>query len=211
MINVLIVDDHTIVRKGIKQLLDDTTDIRVRGEAQHAADMLKKINQEQYDVVVLDISLPGRSGVEALKQLKSMQPDLPVLILSMYPEDQYALRVMKSGAAGYLTKESVPAELENAIRKVAAGKRYISSKVAETLADHLHEPNNTPGYKSLSDREFEVLRRIASGETLTEISQNLSLSVKTISTYRTRILNKLNLTNNSELIRYAIQHRLVDL
>lgn len=211
MIHVLIVDDHTIVRKGIKQLLDDTTDIRVRGEAQHAADMLKKINQEHYDVVVLDISLPGRSGVEALKQLKSIQPNLPVLILSMYPEDQYALRVMKSGAAGYLTKESAPAELENAIRKVAAGKRYISSKVAETLADHLHEPANTPEYKSLSDREFEVLRRIASGETLTEISQNLSLSVKTISTYRTRILSKLNLTNNSELIRYAIQYRLVNL
>jgi len=211
MIQVLLVDDHTIVRKGIKQLLDDTKDIRVSGEAQHAEQMLKEINQKKYDVVVLDISLPGRSGVEALKQLKHIHPNLPVLILSMYPEDQYALRVMKSGAAGYLTKESAPDELENAIRKVAAGKRYISPKVAETLADHLHEPTSTPEYKSLSDREFEVLRRIASGETLTDISQNLSLSVKTISTYRTRILNKLNLTNNSELIRYAIQHKLVDI
>lgn len=211
MIHVLIVDDHTIVRKGIKQLLEDTPDIRVSGEAEHTAEMLRKIHHHHFDVVVLDISLPGRSGVEALKQLKNIKPDLPVLILSMYPEDQYALRVIKSGAAGYLTKESAPAELENAIRKVSAGKRYISSKVADTLADHLHESGETPTYKILSDREFEVLRRIAAGETLTQISQNLSLSVKTISTYRTRILNKLNLTNNSELIRYAIQHRLVDL
>jgi len=211
MIHVLIVDDHTIVRKGLKQLLEDTTDIRVSGEAEHAADMLRQVKLQPFDVVVLDISLPGRSGVEALKQLKNLRPALPVLILSMYPEDQYALRVIKSGAAGYLTKESAPQELENAIRKVAAGKRYISSKVAETLADHLHEASDTPAYKSLSDREFEVLRRIASGETLTEISANLSLSVKTISTYRTRILNKLNLTNNSELIRYAIQNQLVDL
>jgi DNA-binding NarL/FixJ family response regulator len=211
MIHVLIVDDHTIVRKGLKQLLEDTTDIRVSGEAEHAADMLRQVKLQPFDVVVLDISLPGRSGVEALKQLKNLRPALPVLILSMYPEDQYALRVIKSGAAGYLTKESAPQELENAIRKVAAGKRYISSKVAETLADHVHEASNTPAYKSLSDREFEVLRRIASGETLTEISANLSLSVKTISTYRTRILNKLNLTNNSELIRYAIQNQLVDL
>ncbi|HKL38826.1 MAG TPA: response regulator transcription factor [Bacteroidales bacterium] len=211
MIHVLIVDDHTIVRKGIKQLLEDTPDIRVSGEAEHAAEMLRKIHHHHFDVVVLDISLPGRSGVEALKQLKSIKPHLPVLILSMYPEDQYALRVIKSGAAGYLTKESAPGELETAIRKVSAGKRYISSKVADTLADNLNEPMEKPSYKSLSDREFEVLRRIAAGETLTQISQSLSLSVKTISTYRTRILNKLNLNNNSELIRYAIQQRLVDL
>ena len=211
MIKILIVDDHTIVRKGIKQLLDDTSDIRVMAEAGDTPEMLKKINHQDFDAVILDISLPGRSGVEALKQLKSIHPNLPVLILSMYPEDQYALRVIKSGAAGYLTKGSAPAELETAIRKIARGKRYISSKVAETLADHLNEPVKTPAYKSLSDREFEVLKRIASGETLTDISENLSLSAKTISTYRTRIMNKLNLNNNSELIRYAIQHNLVEL
>ena len=210
MIRIIIVDDHTIVRKGIQQLLEETDDIRVQGEAHHAAEMFRKIDKEDYDVILLDISLPGRSGVEALKQLKESHSDIPVLILSMYPEEQYALRVMKAGASGYLTKESAPDELVTAIRMVSKGKKYISTTLAEALADHINGYSEQSGYKSLSDREFEVLKRIASGETLTEIALDLSLSVKTISTYRSRILKKLGLKNNSDIVRYALNNQLLD-
>ncbi|MFO8234222.1 MAG: response regulator transcription factor [Bacteroidales bacterium] len=208
MIKILLVDDHIIVRKGIKQLLEDSEDIRVVSEAGTAEEMFKIINKQDFDVVILDISLPGRSGVEALKQLKSSFPELPVLILSMHPESQYALRVMKSGAMGYLTKDSVPEELIKAIHKVNKGKKYISTNLAEELANFLNDNIDKLPHQTLTDREYEVLLKIAEGKSLTGIAQTLSLSVKTISTYRSRILKKMNMKSNSELIKYAMEHHL---
>jgi DNA-binding NarL/FixJ family response regulator len=210
MIRVIIVDDHTIVRKGVKQLLEDTDDIRIEGEAANASQMFRELEVASYDVILLDIALPGRSGVEALKQLKEIYPSIPVLILSMYPEEQYALRVMKAGASGYLTKENDPEEMVNAIRHASKGKKYISTSLAETLANHFYEHNEKPEYKNLSDREFEVLQHIASGRPLTEIADQLSLSVKTISTYRSRVLKKLGLKNNSDIVKYAMNHGLLN-
>ncbi|MGM0530813.1 MAG: response regulator [Bacteroidota bacterium] len=210
MIRVLIVDDHTIVRKGIRQLLEETDDIRIDGEAGQSSEMFDKLEEKEYDVILLDISLPGRNGVEALKELKGNYPDIPVLILSMYPEEQYALRVMKAGAAGYLTKGSAPDEMVHAIRTVYKGKKYVSTSLAETLAEHVNGYTGSPEYKNLSDREFEVLKRIASGQSLTEIASHLSLSVKTISTYRSRILKKIGLNNNSDIVKYAMKNGLLD-
>ncbi|MFP4449072.1 MAG: response regulator [Bacteroidales bacterium] len=209
MIKILLVDDHVIVRKGIKQLLEETTDIQVESEAGTAEEMFKKIRNEHFDIVILDISLPGRSGLDALKQLRKSLPELPVLILSMYPENQYALRVMKSGAAGYLTKESVPEELIKAIKKINRGKKYISANLAEELANFLNGDSRKLPHQKLSDREYEVLLKIAEGKSLTEISKILSLSVKTISTYRSRILKKLNKKTNSDLVRYVMENKLM--
>ncbi|MFP4042549.1 MAG: response regulator [Bacteroidia bacterium] len=209
MIKILLVDDHVIVRKGIKQLLEETTDIQVESEAGTAEEMFKKINNKHFDIVILDISLPGRSGLDALKQLRKSLPELPVLILSMYPENQYALRVMKSGAAGYLTKESVPEELIKAIKKINRGKKYISANLAEELANFLNGDSRKLPHQKLSDREYEVLLKIAEGKSLTEISKILSLSVKTISTYRSRILKKLNKKTNSDLVRYVMENKLM--
>jgi len=208
MIKVLLVDDHTIVRKGIRQLLEDTSDIKVAGEAKNAEEMFMLIKNDAFDMVILDISLPGRSGIDALKQLKKVNPNLPVLILSMHPENQYALRVMKSGAAGYLTKESAPEEMINAVRKIHKGKKYISANLAEELANFLNGNTIQLPHQKLTDREYEVLMRIAEGKSLTAIANNLSLSVKTISTYRSRILKKLNKENNSELVKYVMEYNL---
>jgi len=209
MIKVCLVDDHTIVRKGLKQLLEDTSDINVSGEAGNTSAMFSLLKNEHFDVIVLDISLPGRSGVEALKQLKEMDSDIPVLILSMHPPEQYAMRVMKAGASGYLTKESAPNELIMAVRQVSRGKRYINAELAEELANYVNGNTAFSLYSKLTDREYEVMREISKGKSLTTIGEELSLSVKTISTYRRRILNKLGLRNNSELIRYAMDHDLI--
>jgi DNA-binding NarL/FixJ family response regulator len=209
MIKILLVDDHTIVRKGIRQLLDDISDIQVAGEAKNAEEMFNMLNERDYNIVVLDISLPGRSGVDALKQLKTIKPNLPVLILSMHPESQYALRVMKSGASGYLTKESAPEELINAIRKINKGKKYISANLAEELANFLNGSSSKLPHHKLTDREYEVMIKIAEGKSLTDIANHLSLSVKTISTYRSRILSKMNLSSNSALIKYAMENELL--
>jgi len=209
MIKVCLVDDHTIVRKGLKQILEQNKDIDVSGEADSASGMFKMLKNERFDVIILDISLPGRSGIDALKQLKNMDYEVPVLILSMHPPDQYALRVMKAGALGYLTKESAPDELISAVKKIAKGKRYINNELAEELANYVNGKTSRESYNKLTDREFEVMKSIAKGKTLTHIAQELSLSVKTISTYRRRVLNKLNLKNNSELIRYGVDHGLV--
>lgn len=208
MIKILLVDDHIIVRKGIKELLEDSDEIRVVSEAGTAEEMFKIINKEDLDMVILDISLPGRSGVDALKQLKSSIPELPVLILSMHPESQYALRVMKSGAAGYLTKESVPEELIKAIHKINRGKKYISTNLAEELTNFLNGNIEKLPHQTLTDREYEVLLKIAEGQKLTEIAEDLSLSVKTISTYRSRILKKMKMKTNSELIKYVLKNKL---
>jgi DNA-binding NarL/FixJ family response regulator len=209
MIKVCLVDDHTIVRKGLKQILEQNKEIEVSGEAKNASEMFKMLKTENFDVIVLDISLPGRSGIDALKQLKDLVPDLPVLILSMHPPEQYALRVMKAGASGYLTKESAPDELITAVEKISRGKKYINNELAEELANYVN--GNVPKYphSKLTDREFEVMKSIIKGKSLTHIAEELSLSVKTISTYRRRVLNKLNLKNNSELIRYGMDYDLV--
>jgi two-component system invasion response regulator UvrY len=209
MNKILIADDHTIVREGLKQILAETSDIVVSGEASTGQDTLRKVRSRHYDVVILDISLPGISGLDVLKQIKSLKPDLPVLILSMYPEEQYAVRTLRAGAAGYLTKESASFELIRAIREVAKGKKYITISLAEKIALSWETSGDRPLHEALSDREYQVLCLIASGKTVKEISRSLSLSVKTVSTHRSRLLKKMDLKNNAQLALYGIQHKLI--
>jgi DNA-binding NarL/FixJ family response regulator len=208
MIKVLFTEDHTIVREGLKQILADTKDIIVTGEAADGDEALARIREEEFDIVVMDISMHGKSGLEVLKELKELRPRLPVLILSMYPEDVYAVRAFRNGASGYLSKESAPTELIGAIRKVSAGGRYVSAALAETLVVNLGDETGKPLHEKLSDREHQILCLIASGKTGKEIAAELSLSAKTVSTYRTRILEKMDLKNNAELTLYAIQNGL---
>jgi two-component system invasion response regulator UvrY len=210
MIRALIADDHAVVRQGLKQILGDTPEMVVAGEATNGQEVLDKIRAETWDVVVLDISLPDRSGLDILKQLRSERPKLPVLVLSMHSEDQYAMRVLKAGASGYLTKDSAPDELVKAIRKVVSGGRYVSSFLAEKLAFEIGTDSSRLPHETLSDREFQVLRLIAAGKSVTEIAAELYLSVKTVSTYRARVLQKMNLGTNAELIHYAMQNHLID-
>jgi two-component system invasion response regulator UvrY len=210
MIRALIADDHAVVRQGLKQILGDTPEMLVAGEATTGQEVLDKVRAEAWDVVILDISMPDRSGLDVLKQLKSERPKLPVLVLSMHSEDQYAMRVLKAGASGYLTKDSAPDELVKAIRKVVSGGRYVSSFLAEKLAFEIGTDSSRLPHETLSDREFQVLRLIAAGKSVTEIAAELSLSVKTVSTYRTRMLQKMNLGTNAELIYYAIRNHLID-
>ena len=207
---VLIADDHTIDREGIKQILAEMPEVTVTDEARNGHEVLQNAWDHDYDIVLLDISMPGRSGLDILKQLKSNKPALKILILSMHPEEQYAIRAFKAGAFGYLTKESSPNELIEAIRKVSIGKKYVSSSLAETLASHLEAKSEKPLHDSLSDREYEVMCMIASGKTVKEIAADLSLSVKTISTYRSRILEKMGMKNSAQLTHYTIQNRLVN-
>ena len=208
MIKILIADDHAIVRKGLKQILEEMPGKVSSDEARNGQEVLQKTWDDNYDMVLLDISMPGNSGLDILKQLKSEQPDLKILILSMHPEEQYAIRALKAGASGYLTKESTPNELVKAIRKISAGKKYVSASLAETIASHLDVMSEKPLHEILSDREFEVMRNIASGKTVKEIAGELSLSVKTISTYRARILEKMKMKNNAQLTYYAIHNKL---
>ncbi len=198
------------MRHGLKQILADEFKRSVFGEAGNAQEALNRVWKEPWDVVVLDITMPGRSGLEVLREIKKSSPKLPVLVLSMHPENQFAVRVLKRGAAGYMTKESAPAELVGAIKKVLAGGRYVSSALAEKLASYLAADSQKPVQELLSDREFQVLRLIASGKIVSDIARELSLSVKTISTYRSRILEKMGMKNNAELMHYAIQHQLVE-
>ena len=208
---VLIADDHAVVRRGLEQILVDSLKEIVVGEASNAEDAIRLVDRQEWDVVVLDISMPGRSGLDALKEIKKIRPNLPVLILSIHPEDEFATRVLRAGASGYMTKETAPDELVNAINKVVAGGKYVSAALAEKLASDLEKDlGGAPPHKRLSDREYEVLLLIASGHTISEIAEDLSLSVKTISTYRARILEKTDLKGNADLVRYAITHGLVD-
>ncbi|MFB0515405.1 MAG: response regulator [Candidatus Neomarinimicrobiota bacterium] len=209
MIRVLIADDHTIFRAGLRQILNEIPDITALDEASNGKEILARLAQTQYDVILLDISMPGESGVEVLKQIKHVRPEQAVLILSMHPEEQYALRILRAGALGYLTKESAPEELIAAIRKVAAGGRYISSKLGVELAMRLDKAFRAPRHEILSDREYQVMIMIASGKTIKEIAEELPLSVSTINTYRTRVLEKMDMKTNVELTRYAIQRGLV--
>ncbi len=208
-IRLLIGDDHAVVRKGMKQILAETRDIVVADEAGNGREVLEKVQKDDFDMVLLDISMPGRDGLEVLKELKSLRPKLPVLMLSMYPEEQYAVRSLRSGASGYLTKDSAPDELISAIRKVSSGGKYVSASLAEKLAHKLGADGEKPLHEALSDREYQVMCMIASGKTVKEIGGELSLSVKTVSTYRSRILNKMRLKGNAELTRYAIDNKLV--
>ena len=210
MIKVLIADDHTLVRKGLRQLLLESAAVKSVDEAKDDKETIRKISAHGYSVVLLDISFPGRSGIEVLRQLKSLRPKLPVLILSMHPEEQYAIRALKAGAAGYLTKESAPAELIEAIQKVAKGEKYITPSLADKLAAEVGEPSESLPHERLSDREYQVMCMIASGMTVKQIASALSLSSKTISTHRARILRKMQLKNNAHLTHYAIKLGLVD-
>lgn len=209
---ILIVDDHAIVRKGLIQILEDEPEFFIVGEAKDAEEALDKIRQEKWDLVILDISMPGRSGLEVLTVITEQKPGLPVLMLSTYSEDQYAIRVLQSGAAGYLNKQSAPEELIVAIRTIRNGDKYVSPSQTALLLSTVVEKREKPmdTIEKLSNRELEILLLIAKGNTLTEIAQTISLSIRTVSTYRSRILNKLNLKNNLELISYAIHNHLVD-
>lgn len=210
VIKILIVDDHAIVREGLKQILADTKDIVVSGYAETGFDGIKLARRGDCNVVLLDISLPDRSGIEVLKQLRKECPNLAVLMLSMHREDQYAIRSLKAGAAGYLNKQSAPDDLVNAIRLVASGKKYVSPALAQELANQIGEERNVPLHETLSDREYQTLTLIASGKSVSEIAAELTLSVKTISMYRSRLLQKMKLKHNAELTHYAIRNRLVD-
>lgn len=210
MIRILLADDHVLFREGLKQILGKHRDLRVADEAGSGTEAIEKILTGRYDVIILDISMPGRSGLDILHEIRARHPDLPVLILSMHPEEQYAVRVLRAGAAGYLTKESAAAELISAIRKVAAGGRYISPAVAERLADAMDPGTEQASHQLLSNREYQVMRMLASGKSLREIADDLFLSEKTITTYRARILEKMKLRNNVELTHYAITHKLLD-
>lgn len=205
MISVMIADDHAIVRQGLKQILSETDDIKVTGEAETGFQAVKIARQQDFDVMLLDISLPDRNGIEILKQIKKDRPYLAVLMLSMHNEHEFAIRALKAGAAGYLNKQSAPAQLVVAIRQVAAGNKYVSPAVAQELANIINVDADKPLHATLSDREYQTLCFIAAGKTLSEISSEMFLSPKTVSVYRARLLEKLKLTNNSELIRYAIK------
>lgn len=210
MIKVLIADDHALIRKGLKQLLDDTDDMRMTGEAENGMQAIRMVDEGEFDVVLLDISMPDKHGIDVLKQLKTSHPALPVLILSMHPEEQYALRSMKAGASGYLNKQSAPAQLVNAIRQVASGKKYISIELAEQLADGLSEGYQELLHQTLSNREYQTLCLMASGKKLSEMAEIMSLSPKTVSVYRSRLLEKMKLKNNAEAIHYAISNHLIE-
>jgi two-component system invasion response regulator UvrY len=210
VLKILVADDHTIVREGLKQILGEVADMIVAGEASDGSETLRRIREDHYDLVLLDISMPGIGGLDVLKHLRSEKPDLPVLMLSMYPEEQYAVRTLKAGASGYLTKQSASDELIAAIRKVSSGGKYVTSSLAEKLASRLDTYSDKPVHERLSDREYQVVRMIASGKTVTEIADELSLSVKTISTNRTRALTTMGMKTNAEITYYAIKHGLVE-
>lgn len=210
MIRILVADDHAIVREGVKQILADVSDMVVQDEAGNGQETLEKIARNDYEVVLLDISMPGRSGLEILEDIKSERPKLPVLILSMHPEEQYAVRALRAGASGYVTKASAPQELIGAIRKASRGGKYVTASLAEKLALELDVVTEKPPHEKLSNREYQVMLMLAEGQSVSEIAENLFLSVKTISTYRTRIMDKMGLKKNAELTLYAIHNKLID-
>lgn len=210
MIKILIADDHAIVREGLKQIVADTSDMIVTAEASDGHEVLALLSKNNYDVVVLDMAMPGLTGLDILKQIKRETPELPVLILSVHPEEQYAVRALKAGASGYLTKERAPDELITAIRKVSMGGKYITSSLAEKLAFELEVDAEKPPHKTLSDREFQVMCMIAKGRTIKNIAEELYLSPKTVSTYRSRILEKMKMKSNEELTHYVINNHLID-
>ena len=209
MVRILIADDHAIVRKGLRQIILENYPFATIGETNDAEELIAKAAKEKWDVIICDLNMPGRSGLEALNQIRQFAPQLPVLIMSIYPEEQYAVRVLKAGASGYLSKESIHDHLNNAIQTVLKGRKYITPSVAEILATSLTTDKNKLPHESISDREFEVFKLLATGKKVSFIAQQLSLSITTVSTYRARILEKMNMHSNSELTRYAIEHGLI--
>jgi two-component system invasion response regulator UvrY len=207
---VLIADDHAVFRRGLKETIGEAFPKVTFGEAKTAQEAVDSVRRHDWEIIILDISMPGISGLDILDDLRRLRPKLPVLFLSMHPEEQYARRALRSGAAGYLTKDSIPEELKEAVRRILAGGRYVSATLAEKLAFDLRRGAETPVHELLSDREFQVLRMIASGKTVKQIADEISLSVKTVSTYRARILEKTGMKTTAELIRYAFQAQLVD-
>jgi|WetSurMetagenome_2_1015567.scaffolds.fasta_scaffold175505_2 two-component system, NarL family, invasion response regulator UvrY len=210
MIKILIADDHPVVREGLKQIISKASDLHLEGEALNGQDVIDLVTAGLYDVVVLDLNMPGRDGFEILRELKRTFPRLPVLILSIYPEDQVGIRVLRAGASGFLSKDSAPKELINAIRKIHSGGKYVSPALAERLAEEVTIHDTEAPHKGLSDREFQVLCMLASGKSVKEIAEALVLSEKTVRTYRERLLEKMNLRNDVELTHYAIQHALIE-
>ena len=209
MIKVLMADDHAIVRRGLRQILNEGSAPCQIDEASSGQEVLKKVYDGAFDILVLDISLPDRNGLELVREIKSVRPKLPILMLSIHPEDQYAIRALKAGVSGYLNKESAPEQLVQAIERIVAGGRYISPTLAETLAATIGGEGDGAPHETLSDREFTVLLRIGAGKSVSEIADELGLSVKTVSTYRARILDKMNMNSNADLIRYVIDQKLV--
>ena len=209
MTRILIADDHTIVRKGLKQILNEEFPFALIEEVSDAEELMKRIIKEEWDLVISDLSMPGRSGLESLQQIKQYYPKLPVLILSVYPEEQYALRVLKAGASGYLNKDTAPDELVKAVNRVLSGKNYITATIAEKLASTLDQDSEKATHEFLSDREFEVMKFIAAGKSVSDIAEILSLSVTTVSTYRARIMTKMNMKTNADLTLYAIEKKLL--
>jgi two-component system, NarL family, invasion response regulator UvrY len=210
MIKILVVDDHAVVREGIKQILAGQADMVVEDEAGSGTETFSKVMKQNFDLLLLDISMPGRNGIEVLEEIKSLRPKLPVLILSMHPEEQYAVRMLRAGAAGYLTKASAPQELISAIRKVSRGVKYITISLAEKLAFDLDAGADKPLHEKLSNREYQVMLMLASGTSVSEVAEELCLSVKTVSTYRTRIMEKMGMKKNAELTLYAVNNNLLD-
>jgi DNA-binding NarL/FixJ family response regulator len=210
MTRILLVDDHAVVRRGVRDILTESLGKVTFGEAAKPSEAIEQLQGEDWDVVVLDISLPGRGGLDALREIKRLRPKLPVLVLSMHAEDHYALRALRAGAAGYVNKDSAAEDLSGAVRKVLAGGTHVSVRLAETLAKRLRIDSSRPAHERLSDRELEVLRALAAGKTVKEIGVDLALSEKTVSTYRTRLLEKMQMRTNAELIQYALREGLVD-
>ena len=211
MIRIVIADDHEIVRAGLKQIISDDEDMEVLGESNNGENLIELVKKNDYDVVLLDLKMQGISGIDVIKHIKVLKPDLPIIVLSMHAEDQYAVRTIKAGASGYLTKETAAENLVSAVRRVVGGGKYISPTLAETLADSVAGGGVDLPHEKLTDREFQVMCMIASGKTVSEIGAELFLSVKTISTYRQRVLEKMNMKNNSELTHYAIKNNLLDM
>lgn len=209
MIRVLIADDHTVVRRGLRQILLEGFPRAQVEEVPDAEELVKRVMQDEWDVIISDLSMPGRSGLDALQQIKQLNPKVPVLILSIHPEDHYALRVLKAGASGYLSKDSAPDELVNAVKKVLLGKKYITDSIAEKLAAVLDKDSNKAPHEILSDREFSVLKLLAAGKSVSDIADSLFLSVTTVSTYRSRIMQKMDMKNNADLTLYAVEHKLL--
>ncbi|HET9338817.1 MAG TPA: response regulator transcription factor [Casimicrobiaceae bacterium] len=210
MIRVVIADDHTIVREGLKQVLATDPELEVVGEARDGLEAMQLVRGTPFDVLLIDISMPGRSGLEVIRQIKAEKPKLRILVLSMHEEHQYAVRAIRSGASGYLTKDSASTQLISALRKVAAGGAWISAEVAEQLALGAMPHADQAPHIALSDREFQVLRMLAAGDTVTDVAAKVNLSVKTVSTHKSRLMQKLGVSTNTELLRYAIQHRLTE-
>lgn len=209
MTRVILCDDHAVVRRGLREILEESAGVEVRAEASSGAELLQQLRQQACDLLILDLTMPGMSGLEVLKEVRKEWPKLPVLVLSFHSEDQYAVRVLKAGAAGYLTKESAPEQLLQALKKIMAGGKYITPALAERLVGNLQTPNQA-AHEALSDREYQIFCLIAGGKTPTRIAADLGLSVKTVSTYRSRILEKMALQNNAELTHYAVTHRLIE-